>query len=310
MKERIKPKTIFKLGHPENLIVFHAESLEDEIRFYFNNTQYVSARYNYNGTCSINYEEEKIEVNERKSKITLSIIKENWKDFLMSILLSSIIVISISITLVILAIAINNTLIYFLLINFIFSSLKVIVVIRQYKNTPPALKSKHSAEHMMVNFLDKNKRLPQNMSEIKSTTRFNDNCGSGKMTLEYARDFVHNTVTAVLAIIIGNFITQNWKNGLHLYIFIVIYIAIGSIVEVLIRKYNKLYFIIKPMQKLLSNIIQYSNTTKKVEDNDIILAFCAAKEWLKIVYPEFYNDKDEDKFWLSVATSQDNSSIG
>jgi hypothetical protein len=59
------------------------------------------------------------------------------------------------------------------------------------------------------------------------------------------------------------------------------------------HKYNKLDFIIKPIQKVLNIIVQCSNTTKKVDDNDIIMAYCAAREWLKIVYPEFYNEEED-----------------
>lgn len=299
MEERIEIKTIFKSSNPEKIIVFHAASLKDEIRFYFNDEQYVSARDNYDGTFSIHYEEdEKVETDEKKAKSTLSVIKENWKEFLKIVLLTGIVVLLISIMLVILAAVIKNTLIYVLLIDSIIFSIEVIsVVILEYKTTPPSLKSKHSAEHMMANFLEKNKRLPQNMSEIKNTTRFTNDCGSRKKTLEYTENFVQNIVTAVIAIIIGSCITQNCKNEILLCIVLIaIYIATGFIVGILMRKYNKLDFIIKPIQKVLNNIVQCSNTTKKVEDNDIIMAYWAAREWLKIVYPEFYNE-DEDIFY-------------
>ena len=50
------------------------------------------------------------------------------------------------------------------------------------------------------------------------------------------------------------------------------------------------------MEKALTNIAQSTNTTRQVNDKDIILAYCAAKPWLETVYPEFYNESDDD-FW-------------
>ena len=58
MGEQFYLKSIWKSTDPEKLIVFHASSLEDEIRFYFNDEQYVVARDNKDGTFTIKYEEE------------------------------------------------------------------------------------------------------------------------------------------------------------------------------------------------------------------------------------------------------------
>lgn len=80
MEERFEIKSIFKSNNPEKLIVFKANSSEDEICFYFNDEQYVSAKDNYNGTFSINYGEDEKEKNDIKSESNLLIIKENLKD--------------------------------------------------------------------------------------------------------------------------------------------------------------------------------------------------------------------------------------
>ena len=60
--------------------------------------------------------------------------------------------------------------------------------------------------------------------------------------------------------------------------------------------YGVLDFVIKPTKKVLTNIAQCANTTSKVKDRDIILAYSVAKPWLQVVYPEFYNE-NEDIFW-------------
>lgn len=289
MEERIEIKPIFKSNDPEKLIVFQADSSKDEIRFWFNNEQYVSARDNYNGTFSILYEEEKVECNNKNEK-ELGIIKENIKKYLSFIFSDKVDSLFIFIYFFVI---IKNVLICLLLANSILFLIDIAaVVIIEYKKAPIPLKSKHSAEHMIVNFLEEKKRLPKNMSEIKSASRFTDNCGSREKTIGYTENFVQRAFTSVIAINIGNCIIQNCKNRiLSCIILIAVYIIIGFIIGILMKKYNKLDFIIKPIQKVLNNIVQCFNTTRKIEDNDIVLAYCAAKEWMKIVYPEFYNEE-------------------
>ena len=53
MGERINLKPIWKSTNPEELLVYHASSLEDEIRFYLNQTQYIVAKDNKDGICSV-----------------------------------------------------------------------------------------------------------------------------------------------------------------------------------------------------------------------------------------------------------------
>ena len=48
-------------------------------------------------------------------------------------------------------------------------------------------------------------------------------------------------------------------------------------------------------ENLLNNIVQCANTSKKVNEVDFLLAYCVAKEWIKLVYPNFY-DESEDTF--------------
>ena len=50
------------------------------------------------------------------------------------------------------------------------------------------------------------------------------------------------------------------------------------------------------IKKGFTNLLQYANTSKNVYDYEIYLAYRAAREWIQIVYPEFYN-KDQDVFF-------------
>ena len=148
-----------------------------------------------------------------------------------------------------------------------------------------------------LNNLKKNKRLPKSMKEIKETSRFCVDCGSRKKIRESTENFITSMFSAIIVFCIEQLIFQNYQNELLLgIIFSVSYIAIYYGVWILIHKYNKLRFIIKPIENMLNNIVQYSNTTKKVKNNDLQLAYYVAKHWLQIVYPEFYSEDDNDIF--------------
>lgn len=305
MGERVNLKSIWKSNAPEKLIVFHASSLEDEIRFYFNDEQYVVARDNKDGTFSIKCEEiQELENDKQDNESTLTYIKKNIKDkaflkFLaFTIGISFLIATLMSVSTIAIIVLIDNILIRLLFINSMWLFMQVfLVVILECKFTSQPLQSKHSAEHMMVNFLEKNKRLPKNMKEIKETSRFCVDCGSRKKIRESTENFITSMFSAIIVFCIEQLIFQNYQNELLLgIIFSFSYIGIYYGVWILIHKYNKLRFIIKPIENMLNNIVQYSNTTKKVKNNDLQLAYYVAKHWLQIVYPEFYSEDDNDIF--------------
>lgn len=297
-------KGIWKSINPEELIVYHASSLEDEIRFYLNENQYVVARDNKNGTCSVILEEEKQDPQNEKQNTEgiLDYIKRNIKkkDFLKFLIVSLVISFFIATVSFVLAIAISlatdNILIVLLLMNSIYLLIDILlVVIREYKSTSQSLKSKHSAEHMMVNFLVQNRRLPQNMNEFKQSSRFSATCGSRKKIRVFIENFIQSIFSIIIAITIEYFAFQNLKNDLLSGIaFTVIYFIFFYGIGILIHKYHKLNFIITPIENMLNNVIQCFNTTKKVDNRDLQLAYYAAEEWLQIVYPEFYNEEDAE----------------
>jgi hypothetical protein len=47
------------------------------------------------------------------------------------------------------------------------------------------------------------------------------------------------------------------------------------------------------MRRVLTHIAQYANTTRKVKDEDLILAYYVARKWLQAVYPEYYDEKND-----------------
>lgn len=129
------------------------------------------------------------------------------------------------------------------------------------------------------------------MKEIKEASRFSIDCGSRKKIRGATEDFVQSIFTVIIVCSIIYPVSQNCKNGLLLgIIFLVIYSIIFYVMWILLHKYKNLEFIINYIEDILNYIVQCANTTKNVKDKDLVLAYYAAKYWLKVVYPEFYSE--------------------
>ncbi len=289
MEKRNIVTSIIKSNDPEKLVVFHAASLQNEIRFYLNDTQYYTAVECEDG-CSISLEEESAKECKKKNKIF--IIREFIKLF--SIIIGPTILAFIGVWH--LTKILNNRLVLLIIMNIIFFVITIVdVVIMESMETAPAIKSKHSAEHMMVNFLEINKRLPKNIEEVKKSSRFSSKCGSRELIEGIAEQFIRSVVATIFAVIVStsHFSSNSIINDI---VFLLTYYLVNFVVGNVLIKCGTLNFIIKPIKKVLTNIAQCANTTSKVKDKDIILAYSVAKTWLQVVYPEFYNE-NEDIFW-------------
>lgn len=295
MEERNKVTSIIKSNDPEKLVVFHAASLQNEIRFYLNDTQYLAAVECEEG-CTIRLEEEKEKEDNKKSKI--SVIRENLKEFLklFSIILGILILGFIGVFY--LSKIIDNILVFLIIMNIIYFIINILnVVIMETMETAPAIKSKHSAEHMMVNFLETYKRLPKSIEEVKKSSRFSPECGSRELIKGIAEELIRSIVATIFTVIVSVVVSHFSSNSAtYVIMFLATYFLVKFVVGKAITKYGALNFIVKPIKKVLTNIAQCANTTSKVKDRDIILAYSVARPWLQVVYPEFYNE-NEDIFW-------------
>lgn len=300
MEEKSYTIRILKSGETENISVLHAASTENDIRFYLNETQYIYASIPKGKEPSIGFGEDEINT----SNISKSTFKEKAK-FLLALLpgifLIIIAVFGITILTLLLAQFIDNPFLNVFIINIICLSINLLtVIILENKKTPPTLKSKHSAEHMMVNFLEKHNRLPQNLSEIKNSSRFSNKCGSREKVKGFTKDFISRTIAGIVSIIaayIFSFLSE--KIAIYLLILIIVYTLSLILTSLILKKSKKMQFIVRPLESLLTSLTQCANTSRKVEEFDIVLAYVAATEWLKLVYPEFYNEK-EDTFLDNV----------
>lgn len=299
MEEREKSVTIFRAEDDgeHKIKVLKAASLENEIRFYLNDTQYIKAT-DEGDKITIGLDEIQLKDNENKESL-IEFIKNNKKDFLW--ILSSAVVCCIVFISSLSAIS-ELTENYIILILWSMLSLFICIIAEtgflEYKIIAFSQKSKHSAEHMMANFLEKNSRLPKNFQEIKSASRFSKKCGSRFIVIVPIRYIIVNGFSILFSVIIEKIILtiifRNLQsaNNIVLFVMFIMIFSVMCFINLKIAIKGKYNFIINPIQQGLNYFLQCCNTTKKVKDKDIMLAFSAAKVWLQIVYPEFYSDNE------------------
>ena len=138
--------------------------------------------------------------------------------------------------------------------------------------------SNHSAEHMVINFIKKNHRIPNNLSELRLASRFEKYCTSyqylSQDSLTHIASYFVTYVLFFLLIILD----------LPIIFSIFIFLIFGFIKDKICRP------IIKSLSTLGSYIIQYKvSTTKNVSDESLITAYIAANMWFSITH---YNEYD------------------
>lgn len=281
MERKIK---VFRFLNPEKIVVFRAESRVDQIRFYLSERWYVVAVENENG-CHVGIEQRK----EEAPKSSTSFLHEYAKILLggiaVAILLSWY-----------LYIIIKSGLLYLLCINTILFIVYVAVdfFLLPLKQVAPTLRSKHAAEHMMINFLTKNKRLPQSMEEIRKSSRFSANCGSKKKGERTANQFIATTIAIASSVMLSKIAFYFTKNSIiESMVLLFSFLLMIFIAKELVKTQKWLQMIKMPIQKALTYLMQCATTTKNVEDRDICLAYVVAKKWMQIVYPDFYHEEED-----------------
>lgn len=288
MKEREKT-----MRNSKKIKRIYAGSLSDRICFFLDDTRGIEAIETDSG-CSIKL----CNINEKESIDIKSFLvaRENKKLFIKTIfLVISAVIAWIYLTYILLTYVTNNVFKVLLLFIFFLLIIQIIVIVMLEKETIDySLKSKHAAEHKMANFIKYNKRLPKNMEEIKRTSRFSLYCGSRASFYRIVEDFIKNMFVIIITIA-----TKNWVQYMCGYIIVypIIYLVYFLIIRVIFDKKieeNHVYKnIVEATSILLGYILQCVNTTSKVEDKDIFLAYSVAKIWMQIVYPEYYNPNDE-----------------
>lgn len=292
MSRRIKLEDIKYATVPANddVISIKAKSSTDEIRFYFNQKQYVTGIEMQDGSCSIEFREDELESKLNNELIQHKIIVSTSKENILFLITISLIM-TVFIALIFLNVKspfiATSGIIYLNCIGDLIAKIHV-----NNKNISKALKSKHSAEHMMCNFIKKNRRLPREWNEIRKSARFSSSCGSVRRMKSLAERTVFYILYGILFSCIGimaDLFIQNEKVLVILYGINIFLIHVVTLY--LIKKYKIFNYLIKGLQRLYGHFLQYGNTTKNVKQKDILLAYKVASIWWQIVYPE-YCDKD------------------
>lgn len=277
----------------ERLAVLRAASSSDCIRFYFNEQQYLVG-YD-NDPTSIYFEDEN-----KPWKNRVQPPEDNTKKIsrhikilvLLGVILAFVCFFALFVCASIFKKLFGGELLYLCsiaIITSIFSLLSVVILIAY--DTPKETKSKHSAEHMMVNFMEKHKRLPKTLEELKKASRFSSDCGTRNRVESCARVSVQILISSVVGYF-SKFLVSGDGAGLIIYIvsYLIVYIGIG----LLSQPGRCLHFLIVPVRRVFNYVGQLGNTTKNVRDEDLHLAYRVCWVWIQIVYPEyFYDDIDE-----------------
>lgn len=177
------------------------------------------------------------------------------------------------------------------------------VILIEIGMTNRETRSKHSAEHMMCNFLNTNRRLPTSMEEIKKASRFTDYCGTRRIAITLVDGSIRNiiaiTLTCIISLLLKNIIPNNIMDTIIIFL---VYMPTffltekSKIISILVNVTTV------PIKRALNRFLQHCNTSKNVKNDDIIIAYLAARQWMKLVYPEFY-DKERDIFDKTVNIS-------
>lgn len=281
---------VFRTCELNELRVYRAKSSKTEIRFYINENQYVKAQKEEDGTFKVEIEET---TNNNKPKAKNQ-IKMKLERFL--ILTVTTILLYALLTLISHYIDISlNEISCLLIANILLYVIFIICIAsKEKKRATASSRSKHSAEHMLANFLEKNRRLPRSIKEVKESSRFAKKCGTRYNIIPYTRIFIQGIIISLLVVAIATVVLpKEFHNTRIEHEFIaVLYLVLNFIVE-LFEIYQKVDFLAMPISKWVSIPIQCINTTRYVKRNDIRLAYYAAREWLKIVYPEYYRDGND-----------------
>lgn len=148
----------------------------------------------------------------------------------------------------------------------------LIMYIRTLKDEPFSLRSKHSAEHRIINFLIKNDRIPT-VEELENANRFTINCGGidGNCTFE---EISATIISSIIAAIIGMNVTDYiayYYYGEKIVFLTIITIMITMGIKIILANI---------VCTLLIIISQFVTTTKLTQESDRELLIELAKQYM------------------------------
>lgn len=142
------------------------------------------------------------------------------------------------------------------------------------------LKSKHGAEHSMINFMIKHDRLPETLTEVRTASRFSLDCGSRNEIKGRAERYMATLSSLMVSIILQKLIEQKLDNMITIVILFVSFILLEIIFLKIIRKRNLLCPVTKWIEDQLTMLLQLFNT-RVTTDHNILVAYYVASAWFE-----------------------------
>ena len=154
----------------------------------------------------------------------------------------------------------------------------LILSIKAKKST----KKNHAAEHMVANYMIKNLKVPENISEFKSETRFSPFCGimafARILMATFFKYFLSSTLIAILGCTMN--LPEKFLSGIGFFILPVAFLTAIVAKSSSFWKNTRVYDIYEKICMGVSYMLQAASTSKPSE-KELELACAVVNEWYR-----------------------------
>ena len=171
------------------------------------------------------------------------------------------------------------------------------VISAENKRCSAFLRSNHAAEHMIINFLKKKRRLPCNVDELMKASQIDKYCDTKEKVISSTID---TTITFVLVSIVNIFIsciltTFHLSNTL-IYVCCSCFFLIAYIICIMKKLYSKKLNSL--FSTMISCIAQHTILSKKnINRESLLMAYIAAANWFSITHEDQFDLEAYNRFF-------------
>ncbi|MCI9000682.1 MAG: hypothetical protein HFJ26_07295 [Clostridia bacterium] len=161
------------------------------------------------------------------------------------------------------------------LITEIFNYALDFLVARKYRT------SKYCAMTKIINVLEKLQRLPNDLEEIKKMTAFSESYGSYEDEQEWSASAksILNGISLIVAAGIVFLLEMSFQTTFI--VLVLIFLVLKMILQ---------YFLLEYLTSKMRAFSQRKFIENEPEEDDLLLAWIVAKEWMKEEYPEYFQE--------------------
>ena len=171
------------------------------------------------------------------------------------------------------------------------------VISAENKRCSAFLRSNHAAEHMIINFLKKKRRLPCNVDELMKASQIDKYCDTKEKVISSTID---TTITFILVSIVNIFIsciltTFHFSNTL-IYVCCSCFFLIAYIICIMKKLYSKKLNSL--FSTMISCIAQHTILSKKnINRESLLMAYIAAANWFSITHEDQFDLEAYNRFF-------------